>query len=285
MRRKPPQGRSLAARVPEVAAEWHPVLNGDLTRHDVFAGSDKRFWWQCSKCGHEWETKLDKRVKLGQGCRKCSAARRAKAQATPKPGQSLAVLMPQLAAEWHPTLNPDRTPSDVVPTSGALVWWLCPSCQHEWRTSVYRRSVGIGCHKCAVVRRGVLRATPKSGKSFADVYPDAAAEWHPTLNGDLKPTDVKPASNKGVWWRCSDGHEWTVKPADRQRGERCPECANRLDAIAKSTPKPGRSLADLFPDVAAEWHPTLNAPVTASEVNPGSRRDDGGVAHCANTRG
>ena len=252
MRRKPPQGRSLADRVPEVAAEWHPVLNGDLTPHDVFAGSQKRFWWQCSKCGHEWETNLDKRVKLGQGCRKCAAVRRAKAQGTPKPGQSLADLTPQLAAEWHPTLNPERTPSDVVPTSGAVVWWLCSSCQHEWRASVYRRSVGIGCHKCAVVRRGVSRATPKPGKSFADVYPDAAAEWHPTRNGDLGPTDVKPASNKAVWWRCSDGHEWRVSPAGRQRGERCPECSDRLGAIAKSTPKPGRSLADLFPDVAAE---------------------------------
>jgi hypothetical protein len=62
-----------------------------------------------------------------------------------------------------------------------------------------------------------------------------------------------------------------VKPADRQRGELCPECAKRLRAIAKSTPKPGRSLADLFPDVAAEWHSTLNDPVTGSEVNPGSK--------------
>jgi len=110
MRRKPPQGRSLADRVPEVAAEWHPVLNGELTPHDVFAGSAERFWWQCSTCGHEWATKLEKRVKQGQGCRKCAAARRAKAQATPKPGQSLSDLMPELAAEWHPALSPDRRP-------------------------------------------------------------------------------------------------------------------------------------------------------------------------------
>jgi hypothetical protein len=202
MRRRPPQGRSLADRVPEVAGEWHPTLNDDLTPHDVFAGSAEQFWFQCSSCGHEWRTKLEKRVRLRQGCRKCSAARRAKAQATPKPGHSLADLMPELAAQWHPTLNPDRTPYDVVPTSGALVWWRCPSRQHEWRSSVYRRSLGIGCRKCAAARRGGLRASPKPGKSFADMHPDAAAEWHRTLNGDLKPADVKPGSNKRVWWEC-----------------------------------------------------------------------------------
>jgi predicted metal-binding protein len=271
MRRKPPPRRSLADRVPEVAAEWHPSLNGDLTPSDVFAGSAERFWWQCATCGHEWETKLEKRVKQGQGCRKCAAARRAKAQATPKPGQSLADLMPELASEWHPTLNPDRTPSDVVPTSGALIWWLCPRCRHEWRASVYRRSIGIGCRKCAAVRTGVLRATPKPGESFADQYPDVAAEWHRTLNGDLKPSDVKPASNKRVWWQCAQGHEWSVSPSNRRRREQCPECAEVQRSLTKSTPKPDQSLADLHPDISAEWHPSKNAPLTAADVNPGSK--------------
>lgn len=271
MRRKPPEGRSLADRVPDVAAEWHPILNGGLTPHDVFAGSAERFWWRCATCGHEWETKLEKRVRQGQGCRKCSAVQRAKTRATPKPHQSLADVMPELAAEWHPTLNGDRTPSEVLPTSGARIWWLCARCQHEWQASVYRRSVGSGCRKCAFIRTGVLRSTPKPGQSFADYFPDPAAEWHPTRNGALTPKDVKPASNKRAWWLCAVGHEWSVSPSNRQRGEQCPECAELQRAITKSTPKAGRSLADLRPDIAAEWHPTKNAPTTAADVNPGSK--------------
>jgi hypothetical protein len=54
---------------------------------------------------------------------------------------------------------------------------------------------------------------------------DAAAEWHPTRNSGLEPTDLRPASNKKVWWQCSEGHQWQVSPSNRQRGERCPECA------------------------------------------------------------
>jgi hypothetical protein len=115
----------------------------------------------------------------------------------PPPGQSLAELMPQLAAEWHPTLNGDLTPADVLPGSNAPVWWRCSNCQREWGARVFKRAkAGRGCRECGIARRTAARATPKPGQSFADLHPEAAAEWHPTLNDDLKPTDVKPGSRK-----------------------------------------------------------------------------------------
>jgi hypothetical protein len=270
--RKPPPGQSLADVEPQLAAEWHPTLNGSRTPFDVLPGSNAMVWWRCSKCQREWQARVFKRGRQGRGCRECGVARRAALQAKPAPGESLADLMPEVAAEWHPTLNGDLTPADVVPGSAKKVWWRCSKCQYVWETVVYSRGkFGRGCRECGIARRAVLRATPKPGQSFAVVYPHVAAEWHPTLNGDLKPTDVKPASGKKVWWRCSEGHEWRVAPADRGRGERCPRCAERQRHITKSTPKPGRSLADLRPDIAAEWHPTKNAPLTAADVNPGSK--------------
>ncbi len=192
--------------------------------------------------------------------------------ARPWPGESFADLYPAAAKEWHPTKNGHLAPSNLLPGSNAKVWWLCSTCGHEWKTQVNSRGRrGSGCRKCWNVRRGVLRATPKPGESFADRYPDVATEWHPTRNGGLQPTAVKPASAKRVWWQCSAGHEWAVPPSDRQRGEQCPTCAARQRALTKATPKPGRSLADLHPEIAADWHPTKNAPLTAADVNPGSK--------------
>ena len=46
---------------------------------------------------------------------------------------------------------------------------------------------------------------------------DAAAEWHPTRNSGLELTDLRPASNKKVWWQCSEGHQWQVSPPDTIR--------------------------------------------------------------------
>jgi predicted nucleic acid-binding Zn-ribbon protein len=113
--------------------------------------------------------------------------------------------------------------------------------------------------------------TPVSGQSFADLFPDVAREWHPTRNGDLTPFDVKGGSNKRVWWRCEQGHEWDVAPVDRRRGERCPQCSSIRGALKRSTPKPSKSLLDLYPEVAADWHPTKNVPLTAADVNPGAK--------------
>ena len=109
--RKPPPGQSLAAVMPELAAEWHQTLNGDLTPADVFPGSGKKVWWRCSKCKFEWETKVYRRGKQGRGCLECAVVRRAATQAKPAPGQSLAEVKPEVATEWHPTLNGDVTRS------------------------------------------------------------------------------------------------------------------------------------------------------------------------------
>jgi ssDNA-binding Zn-finger/Zn-ribbon topoisomerase 1 len=270
---KPQPRQSLADLRPELAAEWHPTLNGDLTPYDVRLGCNAEVWWRCSTCGNEWPNKVYKRGTAGRGCPRCGIVRRAAAQAQPRPGESLAEAAPAVAAEWHPTLNGDLTPEQVRVGSGKLAWWKCPQCEREWQTAVNKRGRGgIGCHKCAVARRAILRSTPKPGRSFAHEFPDAAAEWHPTRNGELTAFDVRPASQKRVWWLCTESHVWNVSPANRCRGEQCPECDEARRAIAKATPKPGRSLADLHPDIATEWHPTLNAPITAADVNPGARK-------------
>ena len=35
MARKPPKGKSLAEVNPELAKQWHPTMNGDLTPEDI----------------------------------------------------------------------------------------------------------------------------------------------------------------------------------------------------------------------------------------------------------
>ena len=41
---------------------------------------------------------------------------------------------------------------------------------------------------------------------LATITPKLASEWHPTKNGDLKPNQVFPYSNRKVWWTCEHGH-------------------------------------------------------------------------------
>jgi len=94
--------------------------------------------------------------------------------------------------------------------------------------------------------------------------PGMLAQWHPTGNGPLDPLTLRVGSHRRVWWRCAQGHEWQAKVGSRTRRETgCPVCSGRRVS-------PARNLAALYPEVAATWHPTANAPLTPDEVSPAS---------------
>ncbi|MGC5049141.1 zinc-ribbon domain-containing protein, partial [Micrococcus porci] len=116
---------------------------------------------------------------------------------------------------------------------------------------------------------------PKPGRSLAELSPAIAAEWHPSKNGGLTPADVANARNASAWWLCSlCGAEWEAVVGQRTRRQTlgCPDCGKARAGAARSRPQPGLSLADLRPDLAAQWHPTRNAPLTPHDVRPGSHK-------------
>ena len=65
-----PKEKSLSVVRPDLAQEWHPSKNENLTPDMVTAGSDVRVWWKCRTCGYEWQTSVSHRVN-GTGCNRC----------------------------------------------------------------------------------------------------------------------------------------------------------------------------------------------------------------------
>lgn len=59
----------LSTTHPEIATEWHPTKNGDLSPTQVALGQTKSLWWKCSE-GHEWKATLDTRNR--SGCPRCA---------------------------------------------------------------------------------------------------------------------------------------------------------------------------------------------------------------------
>ena len=122
---------------PKLAEEWHPTKNV-LTPSEVVANSNKKYWWRCSVCGHEWQASLNHR-NSGRGCPIC------RGQKVLSGVNDLKTTNPEIAAEWHPTKNGDLKPDAVRPKSNEQVWWKCSVCGHEWRAVIYSRTVGRGC--------------------------------------------------------------------------------------------------------------------------------------------
>ena len=65
---------------------------------------------------------------------------------------SLAVVNPELAEEWHPTKNGALKPEYVGIHFNKKVWWKCKA-GHEWQASVNSRSKSHGCRTCYNLRR------------------------------------------------------------------------------------------------------------------------------------
>ena len=243
--------KTLAGEHPQLVLQWHPTKNGDLTPADVSPGLHRKVWWRCER-GHEWQAQINARVR-GTGCPVCANRQIVVGE------NDLATTHPEIAAQWHPTRNAPATPQEIFAGSHFKVWWICEQ-GHEYQSLVHSRAVGKnGCPVCA--GKQILQGENDLSASF----PNIAAQWHPTKNGDLRPGEVTPFSNRRVWWQCEKGHEYRAVIASRvKQAAGCPYCTNRKVLAGFN------DLATIHPEIAAQWHPELNGLLTPQMVTPGS---------------
>lgn len=234
---------SLASTYPEIASEWHPTRNGQRTPKDVAHGSNRRAYWKCSKGkDHEWSAVIVSRTRLDAGCPMCRGL-------VASASNNLLSDNPELAKEWHPTLNKGLLPEDVTTASQKQVWWKCEAGHdHIWKAGVGSRNANKrGCPFCAGQRIS-------NTNRLSLVWPDVSKEWHPSLNGKTTPEDVSaPGGRRKYWWQCAknEEHAWEAPIRERIENHGCPYCSgNRLSHE--------NSLAEYAPEVAAEWDYSKN---------------------------
>ncbi|MDY6313600.1 MAG: zinc-ribbon domain-containing protein [Clostridia bacterium] len=86
--------------------------------------------------------------------------------------------------------------------------------------------VNVNLEKDAITIENLREYSEKeSSLLFSD--PEIAKEWNYEKNGNLKPENYTSNSGKKVWWKCSKGHEWQARIAERNRGNGCPYCSGR----------------------------------------------------------
>ena len=178
--------RSLLEVAPEIAKQWHPLLNGTITPDNVYAKTAHKYWWRCEK-GHEWKAAPSKRVSNNRGCPYCTN------QKVLKGYNDLATLFPDLAKQWSPknTLSPD----EVVGMSSKEYYWI-GSCGHEWKAAMSSRRKGIGCPYCA--NQKVL----KGYNDLATIHPELLSLWDDEKNS-IPADEVLGGGDKKYWWKFS----------------------------------------------------------------------------------
>lgn len=241
-KKKPKPGESLAEKYPAVTLQLHPDLNEDLDPFLINPGSNAKMWW-LGPCTHAWDAPVYSRV-AGSQCPFCRGLR------VLIGFNDICTTEPEVAREWHPTRNEHLSPTQVTRGSHKKVWWLGESCGHEWRAPVDNRCGGTrtGCPYCA----GVLLL--EGFNDLQTLFPAIAAQWHPTKNGTLLPSQRKHGSKDRVWWLSTTcGHSWDATINDRTNsGHGCPFCSGHRVLTGFN------DLATVYPATAKQWHPTKN---------------------------
>jgi hypothetical protein len=139
--------RNLAVDDPEIAATWHPELNGDLLPTDVTYKSGRQVYWLCTE-GHAWEQRVSNRVK-SRCCGECTGR-------LVSASNNLAALHPDLAVEWDTEANWPLQPHQMHPGSLEIVAWRCWR-DHTWQASIQSRTrFGSGCSRCQMSATSAL---------------------------------------------------------------------------------------------------------------------------------
>lgn len=194
-------------------SEIHLKLNKKINYEDLLLTSPKNLWWQCKKNKeHIWQAKLSNRYAQGTGCPYC-------AHKLPSADYNLSTEYPNIAKEWHPTKNGKLTPELVLPKTSKRVWWKCKN-GHEFtyvisdRTNDKKDRTCNECKKLMVPYKKTLFFKSKK----------LSLEWHPTKNGHLTPKNISFGTQKKVWWKCKNGHEFEAIVNHRYTSPHCQYC-------------------------------------------------------------
>ena len=214
--------------------EWDFSKN-TIKPQEVTFGSGKKVWWKCSKCSHEWMTPICNRSSNGRGCPVCAneSRRRLKTINTVMTKGSIERLFPGLMSEWDYSKN-EVLPSDVSAGSSRKVWWICPKCNKEYKSSIYSRTKNkTGCPACGklLASSNRLKSLAKKRETLTDANPVLLREWDYEKNIGINPEEVTIHSSKKVWWICSIcGKNWLQRVDHRSDGVGCPFCARETQS-------------------------------------------------------
>ena len=185
-------------------------LNTEIIVLGTYINSRIPILCKCNICNNEFSiTPHD--ILQGRKCPYCT-----KNERILKSRKKTAVFLQEIA-----NINPYLEILDPYTTAKHPIKCKCKKCGYVWETIPDRLLKGAGCPACA----GKVAIVGKN--DLATLNPQLASEWNTEKNGDLTPQMVLCGSNKKVWWKCRNGHEWQARICSRNYGSGCPECARQ----------------------------------------------------------
>ena len=239
---------SLQKNAPELAAEWHPALNGLLTPENVTCGCSKQVWW-LGKCGHEWPATVQKRIK-GSKCPVCSGETQ-----TSFPEQAVLFYLKKITLAENRRKIEGKEIDVYLPLYKIGIeyngYWHKGKQQRDEKKKLFFEKLGIRI------------ITIKEGKQNY-------------IDGDVIEYIYSQSEKESLDWAITAVFNLlhVTAPIINVRND----ASEIYDQYIFSQKE--KSLASKYPEIAAEWHPTKNGSLSPDMVQPSSNKEVWWLGEC-----
>lgn len=236
----------LATVNPVLAKEWHPTKNKELTPQKVTASSEKRVWWLCPICNFEWMAKPALRNLQGTGCPMCKKRNR-----TSFPEQAIFYYVRRYftdAINSYTELFDNGMELDVfIPSKSIGIEY--DGYRHRWRSADT-----IKYRICQDNRIFLIRVSEVEREKINSLCDKFIISYY------LRPND--------------GGLDYTLNELFSVLGIRDADHNTHRDRMKiyeqYLTRLKDNSLAEKYPSIASDWHPTKNGSLLPEMFSCGS---------------
>ena len=228
---------------------WHQSKNKDTTPRTISMTANKKYWFICDICNHEFDSCIGNVVNLNRWCPYCSNSKLCnnkeckicfdKSFASCKnktPSGNLKLDF------YHKEKNEKKgviiSPRQVFKTSGRKYWFKCDKCHHNFNSEMNSIvKIDTWCPYCCIPTQKVCgdkkckmcfdkvfasyKEKTKNGKLKIDCL-------HPIKNGKINIIEILKQSTKKLWFKCDIcNHDFNNRVEHVTRGTWCPYCAHK----------------------------------------------------------
>jgi very-short-patch-repair endonuclease/DNA-directed RNA polymerase subunit RPC12/RpoP len=191
----------------EKSKYWNKEINGDINPRNVVKFSNKKYWFNCQKCNHIFESAISGITsKNPRWCNYC-VNRKLCEDDNCKICFEKSFASHEKSNYWNKEKNGDVNPRKVFKCSKTKCWFDCMMCKHTFESMLndITSKRPTWCPYCSVPCKLLCdddNCKICFEKSF--VSHEKSNYWNKEKNGDINPRKVFKCSNNKYWFNCDN---------------------------------------------------------------------------------
>ena len=195
----------------EKSKYFNKELNNNLNPRELFKCSNKKFYFNCIKCDHNFECSLNN-VNNGKWCSYC-----ANAKLCDKDDCQIcfekSFVSHKMALYWNYEKNNNINPRTIFKNSHKPYYFNCEKCEHIFEQQLDCINKNVGCPFCCLPPKQLCDNEECKlcfEKSFESH--EKSKYWNIEKNNGVKAREVFKSSNKKFYFDCFKcGHDFCIK--------------------------------------------------------------------------